>query len=62
MLQVIRASAPVESITIYSSTGMLVRKVQHTSVLSVNDFSNGVYIIRVADGEGRMLSKKIVIG
>lgn len=62
MLQVIRATAPVESVAIYTSTGVLVRKVKFSSVLSLSDLTNGIYVIRLTDSEGRMLTGKIMVG
>jgi len=62
MLKVTLSSSPVESIAVYSSTGMLLRMVRKSDSLSVGNFSKGVYIVRVVDSEGVTLSRKIVIG
>ncbi|MDX9749019.1 MAG: T9SS type A sorting domain-containing protein, partial [Paludibacter sp.] len=61
VLQVVSSSVPAACIAIYTTTGVLVRKVQQTNVLSVHELAHGVYIVQVTDNEGGVLSKKILI-
>ena len=48
-------------VQIYNTLGQLVKKVQNTNAISVNDMTNGIYLLHISDTDGRNQIKRITV-
>ena len=53
--------AKVAEVQVYNALGQLVKTVQGTNEIPVADLPQGVYLVRIRDGEGRIFMEKVMV-
>jgi hypothetical protein len=51
----------VAEVEVYNTLGQMVKTIQGTNEISVADLPQGVYLLRIADAEGKVYTNKITI-
>ena len=51
----------VAEVEVYNTLGQMVKTIQGTNEISVADLPQGVYLLRIADAEGKDYTNKIMI-
>jgi len=60
-LEILQTATPIESLAVYSSTGALLHTANNTQNVSLNMLSRGIYLVKAANSEGMIISKKIMV-
>ena len=48
-------------VEVYNALGRLVKTMQGTNEISVAELPQGVYLVRIADAEGKVLTAKVAV-
>lgn len=49
-------------VEVYNALGRLVKTMQGSNEISVAELPQGVYLLRIADAEGKVLTAKVAVG
>ena len=50
-----------EEVLVYNALGQVVKRVRNSNEISVEGLSEGVYLVRIRDGEGRIFMEKVMV-
>ena len=52
----------VDEVQVYNALGQVVKTMRGTNEITVAELPQGVYLVRIVDAEGKVLTAKVAVG